>query len=35
MTSGAFINISNHMSSKVLDEIAFPFPNLNGCTVEI
>ena len=27
--------ISNHMSSKVWDEITYPFPNFNGCTVEV
>ena len=27
--------ISNHMISKVWDEIAYPFPNFNGCTVEV
>ena len=27
--------ISNHISSKVWDEIINPFPNLNGCTVEV
>ena len=26
--------ISNHMPSKVLDEITYPFPNFNGATVE-
>ena len=27
--------ISNHMSSKVLDEITYPFLNFNGATVEV
>ena len=27
--------ISNHMSSKVWDEITYPFPNFNGCPVEV
>ena len=27
--------ISNHMSSNVWNEIAHPFPNFNGCTVEV
>ena len=27
--------ISNHMSSKLLDEITYPFPNFNGATVEV
>ena len=27
--------ISNHMPSKVSDEITHPFPNFNGCTVEV
>ena len=27
--------ISNHMPSKVWDEITYPFLNLNGCTVEV
>ena len=27
--------ISNHMPSKVWDEIINPFPNFNGCTVEV
>ena len=27
--------ISNHMFSKVCDEITYPFPNFNGCTVEV
>ena len=27
--------ISNHMPSKVWDEITYPFPNFNGCTVEV
>ena len=27
--------ISNHMLSKVWDEITYPFPNFNGCTVEV
>ena len=27
--------ISNHMSSKVRDEIIYPFPNINGCTAEV
>ena len=27
--------IRNHMPSKVYDEIVFPSPNFNGCTVEV
>ena len=27
--------ISSHMPSKVSDEITYPFPNFNGCTVEV
>ena len=27
--------ISNHMPSEVWDEITYPFPNFNGCTVEV
>ena len=27
--------ISNHMPSKMWDEIIHPFPNSNGCTVEV
>ena len=27
--------ISKHMSSKVLDEITYPFLNFNGATVEV
>ena len=27
--------ISNHMPSKVWEEIIYPFPNFNGCTVEV
>ena len=27
--------ISNHMASKVWDEITYPFPNLNGWSVEV
>ena len=27
--------IRNHMPSKVWDEITYPFPNFNGCTVEV
>ena len=27
--------ISNRMLSKVWDEITYPFPNFNGCTVEV
>ena len=27
--------ISNHMPSKVWDEITYPFLNFNGCTVEV
>ena len=27
--------ISNHMPSKVWDEITYPFPNFNSCTVEV
>ena len=26
--------ISNHVSSKVWDEITYPFPNFNGCAIE-
>ena len=26
---------SNHMPSKLWDEITYPFPNVNGCTVEV
>ena len=26
--------ISNHMSNKAWDEITYPFPNFNGCTVD-
>ena len=26
--------ISNHMPNKVCNEITYPFPNFNGCTVE-
>ena len=26
---------SNHMPSKMWDEIIYPFPNFNGCTVEV
>ena len=28
-------SISNHMPSKVWDEITYPFINFNGCTVEV
>ena len=27
--------LSNHMPGKVWDEITYPFPNFNGCTVEV
>ena len=27
--------ISNRMSSKVQDKIAYPFPNFNICTIEV
>ena len=27
--------ISNHMPIKVWDEITYPFPNFNGCTIKI
>ena len=27
--------ISDHMPSKVWDEITYPFPNFNGTTVEV
>ena len=27
--------ISNHMARKVWDEITYPFPNFNSCTVEV
>ena len=27
--------INNHMQSKMWDEISYPFPNFNGCTVEV
>ena len=27
--------ISNNMPSKVCDKITYPFPNFNGCTVEV
>ena len=27
--------MSNHMLSKVWGEITYPFPNFNGCTVEV
>ena len=26
---------SNHMPSKVWDEITYPFPNFNGVTIEV
>ena len=26
---------SNHMPSKMWDEITYPFPNFNGCTVDV
>ena len=29
------IKISNHMSNEVWDEIIYPFPNLNGVTIEV
>ena len=28
-------SISNHMASKVWDEITYPFLNCNGATVEV
>ena len=28
-------NMDNHMSCKVWDEITYPVPNFNGCTVEV
>ena len=28
-------SICNHMPSKVWDELTYPFPNFNGCTVEV
>ena len=30
-----FRKISNHMSIKRRDQITYPFPNFNGCTVEV
>ena len=27
--------ISNHMSGYVRDEITYPFPNFNGCSIEV
>ena len=27
--------ISNHMPNKVWDEITYPFPNFNGCIMEV
>ena len=27
--------ISNHKSSNVWDEITYPFPNFNGCAIEV
>ena len=27
--------ISDHMPSKVWDEITYPFPNFNGCTIRL
>ena len=27
--------ISNHMSNKMWDKITYPFPNFNGCRVEV
>ena len=27
--------INNYMPSKVWDQITYPFPNINGCTVEV
>ena len=44
MASGPFTNMvitnipawmSNHMSSKGWYEITYPYPNFNGCTVEV
>ena len=30
-----WIWINDHMPTKVWDEIDYPFPNFNGCTVEV
>ena len=27
--------VSNHLSSKMWDEITYPFPNFNGCIIEV
>ena len=27
--------MSNHMSSKAWDEITYPFPNINGCAIDV
>ena len=27
--------ISNHMPNKMWDEITYPFPNFNGCVVDV
>ena len=27
--------VSNHMSNKLWDEVTYPFPNFNSCTVEV
>ena len=27
--------IRNHMPNKMRDEITYPFPNFNSCTVEV
>ena len=29
------MGISNHKPNKVWDEITYPFPNFNGCTIEV
>ena len=30
-----FTRINNHMPRKLWDEIINPFPNFNGCTIEV
>ena len=30
-----WISTSNHLLSNMWDKITYPFPNFNGCTVEI
>ena len=44
ITRGPFISmvlslipawISNHIPCRVCDEITYPFPNFNGCTIEV